>query len=115
MIVKSTIHSISNLHEIISVVRALFLPLDHLYLLQHIRLVLRSTGILLDLAGRLVAPITHNLLLLLLLSLRHVLNTAPLASSSYFLLEIGRRTMLRLVSARLRLLLLHHLLLLFEK
>ena len=110
MVLESTLHSFSNLHEVISVVRALFLPLDYLYLLDHSRIILNSARILLDLAGR-VACITHNLLL----SLRHVLYTAPLSCSPYFLLEIGRCTVFRLVlvSACLRHLLL--LLLLFEK
>ena len=92
MVLESTLYSFSNLHEVISVVRALFLPLDYLYLLDHIRIILNGTRKMLDLAGR-VACITDNLLL----SLRHVLYTASLSCSSYFLLEISRRSVFRLV------------------
>ena len=110
MVFESTLHSFSNLHEVISVVRALFLPLDYLYLLDHIRIILNGTRKMLDLAGR-VACITDNLLL----SLRHVLYTASLSCSAYFLLKISRRTVFSLVLVSACLRHLYLLLLLFEK
>ena len=110
MVFESTLHSFSNLHKVISVVRALFLPLDYLYLLDHSHIILNSARILLDLASR-VACITHNLLL----SLRHVLYTAPLSCSSYLLLEISRCTVFRLVLVSACLRHLYLLLLLFEE